>query len=195
MMRKTRVLLSILIVGMLGFLVVGPGLTFQNEPEGFRGVKWGDVPREDMIFFDIDINNPDLVWYQRKHDKLRIGTVKLVLICYLFYTNRLMKVQIEPIATEGGYNSLREIVEREFGPGEQHTERWGRSYRWTGDTTEITLQEQRLGHLSRGILRFTSTKIYNWFKEDERRKEKEEKARRKKEEEKQKAAEEGLADF
>jgi len=191
MMRKTRVLLSILTVGMLGFLVVGPGLTFQNEPEGFRELKWGDPPGEDMVLFDIDINNPDLVWYQRKYDKLRIGTLKLVLICYLFYKNRLMGVQIEPVATEGGYNSLREIVEREFGRGEQRTERWGRSYRWTGDTTEIILQEQRLGHLSRGILKFTSTKIYNWFKEDECRKEE----ARRKEEERQKAAEEGLDDF
>jgi len=172
------------------------GFAFQNEPEGFRGLEWGDPPGEDMVFFDIVKNYPDLVWYQRRYDRLRIGTVKLVLICYLFYKNRLMQVQIEPVAEEGGYDSLREILEREFGAG-QRTEGLGRSSKWIGDITEITLQEERLewtglfGNASRGLLRFTSTKIYNQAEEDNRRKEEEEKRK----EEKLKAAAEGLTDF
>jgi len=48
--KRMRSLLWFLIATILVFSLVDVGLTFQNEPEGFRGLKWGDPPTEDMEF-------------------------------------------------------------------------------------------------------------------------------------------------
>ncbi len=37
---------KILLVIVLVFLITGIGFAFQNEPDGFRGLKWGDAPTE-----------------------------------------------------------------------------------------------------------------------------------------------------
>jgi len=41
---------KILSVVVLIFLITGITFAFQNEPDGFRGLKWGDAPTEDMTF-------------------------------------------------------------------------------------------------------------------------------------------------
>lgn len=47
---KLKTLLWIAIVTILVFSSVESGFTFQNEPEGFRGLKWGDPPTESMEY-------------------------------------------------------------------------------------------------------------------------------------------------
>jgi len=41
-MKRGRVLAVGMLMGMLAFGLAGRGVAFQNEPEGFRGLKWGD---------------------------------------------------------------------------------------------------------------------------------------------------------
>jgi len=43
-MVLVRVLAVGMLVGMLAFGLAGRGVAFQNESEGFRGLKWGDPP-------------------------------------------------------------------------------------------------------------------------------------------------------
>ncbi|GAI13595.1 unnamed protein product [marine sediment metagenome] len=49
-MRKLAFVLAILIVLALST----GGFAFQNEPEGFRGLKWGDPPGEDMELIGVE---------------------------------------------------------------------------------------------------------------------------------------------
>ncbi len=39
----------IMVAMVLVLMITGASFAFQNEPEGFRGLKWGDAPTEDMV--------------------------------------------------------------------------------------------------------------------------------------------------
>ena len=73
--------IAILLLCSLVLLTI-PGLAFQNEPEGFRVLKWGDPPTEDMFFVKtVD----DIKGYFRKDDKMNIGDAKRRIVVYQFY--------------------------------------------------------------------------------------------------------------
>lgn len=194
--KMRRVLIGALMIGCL--IVASTGYAFQNEPEGFRGIKWGDLRGEDMVFYAKTEGNDDLLWYKKENDKMQIGEAKLEKIIYGFYKNRFMEVRIELDYEHGGgsitsrKNSLEDIVNLKFGNGKKSIS-WTNGivtlyeYEWVGDIATVTLWRRE------GELQIYSTKIRNEEKEDTRRKEEEE--RRKKEEEKRKAVEEGLDDF
>src|SRR5680860_1715841 len=80
MIRK--ILLAIVLI----FLVTGIGFAFQNEPDGFRELKWGDAPTEDMVFFGQNVDKEDL--YHKANDKMEIRGVKLSNITYRFYKKK-----------------------------------------------------------------------------------------------------------
>ena len=65
---KKIILLSILLI----FLITGTGFAFPNEPDGFRGLKWGDKPTEDMILIGTLPVEGNI--YRRDNDKLYIGS-------------------------------------------------------------------------------------------------------------------------
>ena len=180
-MRKTRILLPILTVGMLGFLVVGPGLAFQNEPDGFRGLKWGDPPGEDMV--NRRSINPDFVWYRRAGDKMEIGRAELISLHYAFYKGQFFLAEIivkaSPVEITH-YDYLKDVLILKFGRGNQVGEqiiRWGGLI--NGETTVIVLENW--GGLS-GKLTIYSRKIYLQKQDDER-------------DEVREGAEQGLDDF
>jgi len=195
-----KINLSLIVVLLFMFALASITQAFQNEPEGFRGIKWGDPPGEEMEY-RIKIGTDNLVQYERKNDKLKIGGAKLESIEYQFYKGQFMGVWIE--TQRGNHEPLEDVVKLNFGPGHSedyfsgdflgiHYQDW--SYQWSGDMATVILKTRleyyKVGY---GYLTIRSTKIYNQYQEDIRRK-KEEEARRK-EEERQKAAEKGLADF
>lgn len=156
MVRKTRVLLPILIVGMLGFLVVGPGLTFQNEPEGFRELKWGDPPGEDM-------EKVDSKRYRRRKEELPsedfLKGIELRCIYYLFYKDQFTAVEIG-LRYRDDYECLKDRLSAKFGISEKVA---GVSYMQRGDKTRIYLYKA-----GTDTLEIHSTKIQNQIKEDKR---------------------------
>jgi len=92
--------------------------TFQNEPDGFRELKWGDAPAEDMrlAFHMIQegLDKGDI--YEKIHEKDHIGNVKLYGIQYTFNlcSNQLYKVEAN-FYDDINYNILRAIFEDKFG--------------------------------------------------------------------------------
>ncbi len=91
-MRKAIVVLAVLIILALSLV----GFAFQNEPTGFRGLKWGDPPGEDMVFIRGDEYGRNQ--YELPDEKLQIGEAELESIKYIFFDNgnseRLMEVMI-----------------------------------------------------------------------------------------------------
>lgn len=77
---KKQVLATIL--GIVIVLLLGTGFAFENEPEGFRGLKWGDPLTPEMeLFLEMDI------WvsiYQNPSDELKLGDACLDGILYQF---------------------------------------------------------------------------------------------------------------
>jgi len=138
MIRK--ILLAIVLV----FLITGIGFAFQNEPDGFRGLKWGDAPTEDMTFSYQVISEYGTVgnYYRKsyigdKMDKLNMGSAKINSITYIFnlYSNQFYKVFLF-FNGEDNYNILKIICEGKFG---KQTQGDKYSHYWFGDKARISL--------------------------------------------------------
>ena len=85
-MRKAtkKVIGFVVLVVLMMVLLTGAALAFENEPEGFRGLKWGDPPMEEMIVYDA---YPLVNCYTLPDESLYLGNVKLNLIEYQFFSS------------------------------------------------------------------------------------------------------------
>lgn len=113
---KRVILLSVILL----FLTTGIGFTFQNEPDGFRGLKWGDAPTEDMYFshqiLDEYLDKGNI--YYKTNDKRYIGSVELFSIKYTFNLRSNQFYKVEAICKDfddRSYNILEIIFEDKFG--------------------------------------------------------------------------------
>lgn len=109
---------------------------FDNEPEGFRGVKWGAAITELKGFKKV-FGGGDTVFYARDAEKDSIGAASLTSIRYLFYKNRLAQVWI---MTEGAGNfaALQSALAEAFGKPVRIDRNDG-SCEWIGARTTIML--------------------------------------------------------
>lgn len=184
-MRKIAVV-AILVMGLVSLEMA---FAFQNEPEGFRGLKWGDPPGEDMIDERKHKDNADWVWYDRSEEFLQVGKATLWSISYGFYKGKFFYVSI---LTAHDYEHLKDVLILKFGRGV-----WKPPVTsWFGDTTTVKLEQS--GVWEGGVLVIYSTAICLEKQRDERAKTEAE-ARRKEEEhwriKDPEAAQEGLDDF
>lgn len=102
---------------------------FQNEPEDFRGIKWGthidQLP--DMV---LHAQSGDSKVYFRKNDKLKIGGANLLQIWYFFSMDRLYSVVIT-FEELSNYNHLKAELFKRYGAG-YPLDRFMEKYRWMG---------------------------------------------------------------
>ena len=105
-MRK-RVILAVILI----FLISGVGFAFQNEPDGFRELKWGDPPAEDMVYWH---EYKGTMTYKRPTDKMGIGSAKFYSLGYSFYGQQFYQI-MALFENEDNYNVLKTICEERFG--------------------------------------------------------------------------------
>lgn len=86
-MRRTAIMAILAI--LLAFS--GMAFAFDNEPEGFRGLKWGDPPTEEME----KLSEGLMAMYQRPSDRLSLGDAEFDYIFYMFYQDRFFKVSLQ----------------------------------------------------------------------------------------------------
>lgn len=136
---KKVIILSVILI----FLITGIGFAFQNEPDGFRGLKWGDTPTEDMTFsyqlIDKYLDKGNI--YYKSNDKPYIGSVKIYSIKYTFNlrSNQFYKWEAN-FSDEINYNILRVIFEDKFGKPTYISEgKDGYLLCWEGDKTFIRI--------------------------------------------------------
>ncbi len=108
-MKKVTVV--VLVAVMVLVLSVGV-LAFQNEPDGFRGLKWGDPPTEDMVFFMAVSNNDG---YFLPEDKMQLGDVELSRVVYAFYEGERFIAALLYAKGEDNYDLLETICKGRFG--------------------------------------------------------------------------------
>lgn len=112
-----------------------PTEDFQNEPAGFRGLKWGEQPTEDMEF--IGEVKGRVKWYVLPDEKLNIGNVQLTGIDYAFYDEpeRFMAVYLH-FDSKKDYEALEAICRGTFG---MEIYEGFFSLHWLGKSTVINL--------------------------------------------------------
>lgn len=117
-MKRMRSLLWFLIATILVFSLVDIGLTFENEPEGFRGLKWGDPPSSEMEFV-LEMDEWTVV-YRNPGDELRLGDARFYMIVYGFYASsdatvkRFMSVNLY-FKDKENFDILETICKIKFG--------------------------------------------------------------------------------
>ena len=124
-MKKRIIWIPIVII--LIFLLVATGLTFQDEPEGFRGLKWGDPPLEGMKLFN---EQPLLNAYMIPNEHLFLGNVTLYLIAYQFFIQSEEEVFMAVglyFKGEENHDRMKRICQEKFG---EETEKDYQSIAW-----------------------------------------------------------------
>ncbi len=104
-----------------GFLVVlmilalsAGAFAFQNEPDGFRGLKWGDPVGEDMEYI---LTIAGTKRYALPDDKMYLGDVSLYRIRYIFFEDRFMAATLSFKGREN-YGLLERICKERYGEEE-----------------------------------------------------------------------------
>lgn len=127
-MRKGFLVLAVMVL-----VLAVEAFAFQNEPEGFRGLKWGDPPTEDMEK-ESEIGM-GIVIYERLDDKLSLGDVELDYIFYVFYQDKFMRVSLH-FSGKSNYELLEMICRQKFGKKSS-----GKLYElhWVGSLSSVSL--------------------------------------------------------
>jgi len=145
-MKKGLLLMLVLVLA----LTVG-AFAFQNEPEGFRGVEWGDPPTEDMVLWDVVVG---LDLYILPGEKLTMGEAELVLITYCFYEDRFMEVNLHFFELDN-YALLKEICRTKFG---KELEQSASDLYWVSSQSQVSMDY--LPVKNQGVLTLASFPIF-----------------------------------
>jgi hypothetical protein len=164
--KKFCTLLTIL----LTFLIFSslPAFAFQNEPDGFRGIKWGTninaLP--DMGLIDSD---GETKFYIRRNDKMKIGDADVDKIVYGFYKTRFFYVRIK-FNNFSNFTRLKETLFSQYGQGDKPNQ-FMEKYFWHGAAVSISFNYNEIGKKG---------EIYYFFipVSDEERKDEEERAKK-----------------
>ena len=132
-MKKVTVV--ILVAAMvLVLMIAGASFAFQNEPDGFRGLVWGDPPGKDMEFL-IDMGN-GTTGYLLPSDKMFLGSVSLYTVGYMFYENRFMGAAMY-FKGEDNHDLLETICKQRY--GEEEADIGFYQIQWMGQKSFISL--------------------------------------------------------
>jgi hypothetical protein len=167
-----------LLVSLIFLTVYIVGFAFPNEPDGFRGLKWGDAPTEDMKFLsERNYSDDTACCYYIYDDKLSIGSANLRDIFYDFtiYSKQFFKV-LASFVGEANYNILKIIFEERYGePTYVSNDRNYNSLSWTGNIAKVHLyyniKKGNSNEHHKGWFAIESLKIDMETPEDNRKKE------------------------
>jgi len=154
---KTKMLKKIAIVILFCGLI--PMLwSYDNEPDGFRGIKWG-TPLDNFAPAHRNLVSGEgkIDIYTIPNDELRINDSNDELwlqdIWYVFYDKKLARICLLTTG-KANFDKMKRICFNKFGPGIQ-PKLDEEIYYWYGDTTLLNLI---YGNTGRGFFRMTSAK-------------------------------------
>lgn len=129
MKKVTAVLVALIILA----LSTGT-FAFQNEPDGFRGLKWGDSPAEDMKYFDTIEGNERYILSEEDNS---FGDIELEQLFYVFCgdPSRLFYVMLS-FKGKPTYERLQTFCRQEY--GEENAEGSDGSPCWGGGDAIIS---------------------------------------------------------
>ena len=127
------------------FLLSVNSFAFQNEPDGFRGIKWGTniLELQGMTHVRTDSSYGGVEFYTREGDDLRFGDAQLERIEYAFWKGKFASVWIHSMGY-ANWLDLHDATIAEFGGGYK-PHRYIEQYLWFGSSTMILLQYNETG--------------------------------------------------
>lgn len=135
-MRKKIFVATNLMLITLVILSTGTSYAFKNEPDGFRGIKWGtDI--NTLSNMTVVNSDGDTHTYERTGDEMKIGNAELAVLTYFFWKGKLCGIAIK---TKGytNWSALRNAVFAKFGKGYQRN-RYIEDYLWGSPSKGKTL--------------------------------------------------------
>ncbi|MQY69683.1 MAG: hypothetical protein GH145_02315 [Firmicutes bacterium] len=159
-------------IAMVATLVVllvfsGMAFAFQNEPEGFRGLKWGDPPGEEMEFM-ADVDELMKV-YRSTSENNRLGDARFYLMLYTFYIPPGASVKRFTGAalyfrSKENFDILETVCKVKFG---EPTEKGYLELGWMSLATTVVLGYDSIEET--GYLTLGSTPIFNQYTKEKER--------------------------
>jgi len=166
--KKTAVVAVLVVV--LAFS--GMAFAFENEPEGFRGLKWGDPPNEGMEL--VRKGNEWMTFYRNPGDTMKLGDARFYMILYQFYApsdttiEGLMGVGLY-FKEKENFDILETICKVKFG---EPTQEGFQELGWASlDTTALLIYD---GMDESGYLALGSTPLFQQYTEESEKKQAEE---------------------
>jgi hypothetical protein len=117
----------------------------ENEPEGFRGIKWGTAFSKhstEMVLKEKNI-------YTRKGDQMTIGGAKLKELSYFYYKGQFSGVFVETVGIQNE-QALIAALRAQFGAPSQPNQ-FMEQYLWDGAITSIVASCSSVTHVC-GVL-------------------------------------------
>ena len=164
-----------IVVAILAVILVSwrMAFAFQNEPKGFRDLRWGNAPKEGMQF--VTKQDQWLSIYKTVDDKLSLGDVRFYQILYQFYTpsysrrvKRFITVGLY-FAKEVNFDTLETICKTKFG---EPTREGFYEIIWIGDLASVALKYDLLEE--KGFLGLSSRPIFQEYTQEKEKKQVEE---------------------
>lgn len=108
----------LLMVALILLAAAFNAYAYRDEPNGFRGFKWGDsikTAKSQMAKY-ISLHGPEpIVLYKRKNDALKMGPADLSGIYYGYWRGKLISVQID-MHSRANFEMVRDVCFAKFGP-------------------------------------------------------------------------------
>jgi hypothetical protein len=115
-------------------------LAFQNEPDGFRGIKWGadigELPRMEHLR-DHTTDFGGIKIYVNREDELNIGDASVSEIKYYFWKNKFYKVSSSTSDLLNSGKIWHSCLDK-FGVQKDFI---ASAYRWVGPVTKVVVTE------------------------------------------------------
>jgi len=135
---------------------------FQNEPDGFRGMKWGTSISE-LSDFTLKDGKGETKIYVKKNDKMKIGDSDIDGISYVFYKDKFYGVMIR-FRNITNFIGIKETCQQLYGSG-YRPNRFMKNYLWHGSNVTVYLKYSEI--TKDGTLVYTDKNIAQEKKADE----------------------------
>ena len=138
------------IVGAIFLMIPMTVSAFQNEPDGFRGIKWGTDFSANTSEMSVVEKVKDEIFYFRKGDKLSIGGAELKRITYGYRKGKLMSIMLN----SSGINNKTALIDafrEQFGRPDKPNQ-FLDQYWWRGPVAVISLDCNPIRHECMAIM-------------------------------------------
>jgi len=130
--------LFVFFFGIFGFVL--PAIAFQNEPDGFRGIKWGNPIHIVAGKIEKREDKGQLSMVTFKDEKLNLGGADLLSINYVFKDGKLFSVLARGEKLDN-FNALKKYFVTKHGLVNQSDkpDKKTEAYQWNGEVASIRL--------------------------------------------------------
>lgn len=139
---KTRMLFISLILSA-GLLCPALSYSFENEPNGFMGLKWGAEVSAIEGMVQVRKAPRGKTVYKKQNEELKFGSAALTYVYYTFSPEGRLEDMVAGIKDYNDFLALKKDLIEKYGAVEDPIEGIEEKYIWSGETTVIYISYDR----------------------------------------------------